>query len=75
MNVKSLIEVLGGNSIYDESPINIVWKRYQLEVNMTNIHCGNPDETKYGYNYPCEFKQINHHERFIRMRADESWVS
>ena len=72
MNFKTIQSFVGAISLIHEPTISAIWETFQIGVNMTNIYCGNPYETD--YNHPCEFKQIDHHERFIRMRDNESSV-
>jgi hypothetical protein len=69
MNVKAMMDIFGVNSIITESPMKLLWINYQTGVNLTNIDC------TIGEHDSCSFEQVNHKERYIKIKADKSWVS
>ncbi len=68
--------IIGFERLFTQFPTSLIWKKYEMNVNMTQIEC-NPRNVTSNESiiYECEFDQFKNMEGFITTAADKNWVS
>ncbi len=69
----SMIEV---ETLFNKFPNSLIWKKYVMNVNMTQIKC-NPENVTNNASviYDCAFDQFQNMEGFITTAVDKNLVS
>jgi len=76
MDSKTLLSLIGVETLLTRFPTNLIWKEYVMTVNMTQIKCNPQNATNNGsVIYDCAFDQFQNMEGYITTAVDKNWVS
>jgi hypothetical protein len=75
MDFKTFMSMIGVEALFTQFPNSLIWNKYLMNVNMTQIECnpGNVTNNK-GFIYDCVFDQLQNMEGFITTTVDKNPV-
>jgi hypothetical protein len=76
MDSKTLLSMIGVETLLTQFPTNLIWKKYMMNVNMTQIESNLVNLTNNkSFIYDCAFDQFENMEDFITTIVDMNLVS
>ena len=76
MDSKAILSMIEVETLFNQFPYSLFWKKYMIKANMTQIECnpGNVTNNESSI-YNCAFDQFQNMEGFITTAVDKNSVS
>ncbi len=76
MDTKAIMSMIEVETLFNQFPNSLIWKKYVMNVNITQIKCNLGNVTNdNSLIYDCPFDQFQNMEGFITIALDKNQVS